>query len=62
MTKPMTLNEARRAGKLDQFITEREASPTPSDGDEAAFNRALQSMARTSKEAPAASKPERGDD
>lgn len=41
----LTLAEARRQGRIDAFIAEREASPTPSDGDEAAFNRALQSMA-----------------
>lgn len=58
----ITLKEARELGHLDRFVSEREASPTPSDGDEAAFNRALRLMAGTSKEAPAASKPERGDD
>ncbi|MDB5696683.1 MAG: hypothetical protein JWN21_2226 [Sphingomonas bacterium] len=56
-----TLKEAREQGKLAEFIAEREAEQAP-DGDEAAFNRALVSMARTSKEAPAASKPERADD
>jgi hypothetical protein len=56
------LREARQQGKLEQFIAEREASPTPSDGDEEAFNRALASMARTSKEAPVASKRRRSAD
>ena len=53
------LRKAREEGKLDQFAADREADPP---GDEEAFNRALQSMAGKSKEAPAASKPERGDD
>lgn len=50
-----TLREARDKGKLAEFIAEREAEAAP-DGDEEAFNRALQSMAGKSKEAPAASK------
>ncbi|MEN2787949.1 hypothetical protein ACFOKI_16350 [Sphingomonas qilianensis] len=55
LEKPMTnLKKARDEGKLEEFIAEREASPQPSDGDEAAFNRALSSMAGKSKEAPAA--------
>ncbi len=55
----MTLTEARREGKIEQFIAEREGAET---GDAATFNRALASMAGTSKEAPEASKPERDDD
>lgn len=46
------LRQAREQCKLDEFIAEREAET----GDEAAFNRAVASMARTSKAAPAASK------
>ncbi len=56
----MNLKQARDAGKLDQFIEEREAEQAPA-GDEKALNRALTSMVRTSKEAPAASKKRRSD-
>ena len=56
----LSLTEARNAGKLDQFIEEREAASPP--GDEAAFNRALSSMAGTSKSVPGTSKPRRSDD
>lgn len=52
------LKQAREQGKLDQFAKDREAET----GDERAFNRALASMAGKSKEAPAASKPDRSDD
>ena len=41
-----TLKQARENGKLSQFAKEREAD---APGDEAAFNRALQSMAGKSK-------------
>jgi len=44
----ITLAEARKQGKLHQFIAEREDDEA---GDEAAFNRAVQAMARKSKEA-----------
>lgn len=54
-----TLRKARENGDLDQFAKEHEAD-TP--GDEAAFNRALASMAGKSKAVPAASKPDRSDD
>ena len=54
-----TLRKAREEGKLDQFAADHEAD-TP--GDEAAFNRALASMAGKSKEAPEASPPDRSDD
>ena len=54
-----TLREARDAGKLDQFAKDHDAD---APGDEAAFNRALHSMAGKSKEAPATSPPECGDD
>ena len=53
------LRKARDEGKLDQFAADREAD---APGDEAAFNRALQSMAGKSKAVPAASKPGRSDD
>lgn len=52
------LRKAREAGKLNQFAKDHEAD---APGDEAAFNRALQSMAGKSKAVPAASKPEHGD-
>lgn len=48
-----TLKQARESGNLDQFAKDHEAA-APGDAD--AFNRALASMARTSKEAPKASK------
>lgn len=51
-----SLKEAREAGKLDQFTAEHEAD---APGDEAAFNRALQSMAGKSKPASGTSKPDR---
>ena len=56
---PLSLAAARKLGKLDQFAADREAD---APGDEAAFNRALQSMAGKSKAVPAASKPGRSDD
>ena len=49
------LREAREQGKLDQFAKDRE---TDAPGDEAAFNRALQSMAGKSKAVPATSPPD----
>lgn len=55
-----SLRKAREQGKIEEFAAKQDAKTPP--GDEAAFNRALASMARTSKEAPEASKPERGDD
>ncbi len=54
-----TLKQAREQGKLDQFIKEHEADP---EGDEEAFNRAVQAMAQKSKEAPKASSPGNPDD
>jgi hypothetical protein len=48
------LRKARDEGKLDQFAKDHEAD---APGDEAAFNRALQSMAGKSKAVPAASSP-----
>ncbi|CAH0497166.1 hypothetical protein NVSP9465_02223 [Novosphingobium sp. CECT 9465] len=47
------LKQARDSGNLDQFAKDHEAD-APGDAD--AFNRALASMARTSKEVPATSK------
>ena len=44
--------------KLDQFIAERDAE----EGDQAAFDATLRSMAGTSKEAPEASPPDDCDD
>ena len=58
--EPLTnLKQARKQGKLDQFAKDREAD---APGDEAAFNRALQSMAGKSKAVPAASSPDAPDD
>lgn len=54
-----TLREAREQGKIDQFIKEHQADP---DGDEETFNRAVQAMARKSKEAPKASSQDNPDD
>lgn len=54
----LTLKQAIEAGKLDQFIAEHPEV----QGDEAAFNRAVQAMAQTSKEARPSSTKERGDD
>ena len=54
-----TLREARESGKLDQFAKDRE---TDAPGDEAAFNRALESMAGKSKVDQEASKTDRSDD
>ena len=57
----ISLRQARDQGNLNKFVDQQELSPTPSDGDEDAFNRALASMAGTSKEVPEASTPERDD-
>jgi hypothetical protein len=46
-----TLKEARASGKIDQFVKEHACDK----GDPDAFNRAVTSMARTSKDAPKAS-------
>ncbi len=54
-----TLAEARKSGTLADFAKEHDADLP---GDEEAFNRALQSMAGTSKEAPEASSPPDCDD
>ena len=57
--KLTTLRKAREEGKLDQFAKDREAD---APGDEAAFNRALRSMAGKSKSVPGTSPPDCGDD
>ncbi len=54
----ITLREAVEQNKLDQFIAEHPEVK----GDEEAFNRAVQAMAQTSKEARPSSTKERGDD
>ena len=54
-----TLRQARERGAIDQFAADHEGD---APGDEAAFNRALQSMAGRSKEAPEASSPDAPDD
>ena len=56
-----TLRKALAEGKLDQFIAEREAEAAP-PGCEDRFNRAVASMAGTSKAAPGASKRRRSAD
>ncbi len=59
MAEPkLTLTEARKAGKLDQFIAEHEGQI----GDLGAFNLTVEAMAGKSKEAPEASDPDAGDD
>lgn len=55
----LTLAEARRQGKLDDFAQGREGD---CPGNEAAFNRTLASMAGKSKPAPGTSKPGHSDD
>ena len=55
----ISLAAARKQGKLDQFAKDREGD---APGDEAAFNRALQSMAGKSKSVPGTSPPDCGDD
>lgn len=58
----LTLRQARDLGLMDRFLQQQEDSPLPSDGDEDAFNRALSSMARTSKAVPATSPKALADD
>jgi hypothetical protein len=53
----LTLKQALEGGKLDQFIAEH----PDAQGDEKAFNRAVEAMAQTSKEARPAS-PKAGSD
>jgi hypothetical protein len=54
-----SLRKARESGSLDQFAKDHEAD---APGDEAAFNRTLQSMAGKSKAVPEASSPDAPDD
>lgn len=53
-----TLREALENGKLDQFIAEHKGDT----GDQAELERAIRSMAGTSKEVPGASSPDDCDD
>lgn len=55
----MSLTEARKRGKLDQFIAEREDQ---TDADADAFQATLDSMVRTSKSEPETSPPNCDDD
>jgi len=55
-----SLRKARDEGKVAEFAAKQDKKTPP--GDEAAFNRALSSMAGTSKAVPATSKPDRSDD
>jgi len=54
----VTLKQAIKNGKLDQFIAEHPEVK----GDMDAFNRAVEAMARTSKEARPASRRDGSDD
>jgi len=55
----MSLAKARAENKLDQFARDRDSDEP---GDEAAFNRTLASMARTSKVTREALRPDCSDD
>lgn len=57
-SRNISLQEARKQGKLDQFLAEHDRDDP---GDEAAFNRLFESMAGKSKEAPGASPPDECD-
>jgi hypothetical protein len=61
MSKPsrLTLAEARKQGKLDEFIAERENEAT---GDLDAFDQTVEAMAGRSSEAPKASARDCPDD
>lgn len=56
MTEPskLTLAEARKQGKLDEFIAEREAESQP-DADRKAFDDTVKAMAGKSSATPATS-------
>lgn len=58
-SKKITLAEARKEGKLDQFIAEHQTDP---DGDGEAFDATLSAMAGTSKSKPGTSKKGRSGD
>ena len=51
--KYLSLEEARKAGRLDRFAKEH-----PSEGDRARFNRLLDEMSKTTEEAEETSSPE----
>jgi hypothetical protein len=55
----LSLAEARKQGKLDQFVAEREDQP---DADCEVFETTLGSMVRTSKSEPETSTPDCADD
>jgi len=55
----VTLRKAHNEGEIGKFVAEHEQDPP---GDEEAFNRALASMAGTSKATPAASSRGNRDD
>ncbi len=55
----LTLAEARKQDKLDQFIAEHK---TDAGGDGGTFDATLSAMARTSKSEPGTSKPGCSDD
>lgn len=56
-----SLKSAIQANDLERFIGEREADDAP-PGDAAKLDRAIASMARTSKAGPATLKPRPSDD
>ena len=57
----VTLKKAREAGRLDEFIAEREAEGQPA-GDKRTFDETVKAMAEKSSEAPAASPKGSADD
>ena len=54
--KYLSLEEARKFGKLDRFAKEH-----PSEGDRTRFNRLLDEMSKTIEEAEETSTPENGE-
>lgn len=54
--KYLSLEEARKSGKLDRFAKEH-----PSEGDRRRFNRLLDEMSKTIDEAEETSMPENGE-
>jgi mRNA-degrading endonuclease RelE of RelBE toxin-antitoxin system len=54
--KYLSLEEARKSGKLDRFAKEH-----PSKGDRKRFGRLLDEMSKTTEEAEETSSPERGE-
>ena len=57
----VTLKQAREAGRLDEFIAEREAEGQPA-GDKPKFDETVKAMAEKSSEVPAASPKGSSDD